>query len=75
LSKESYQKYVNNFIQKSAKHPLRESNVANWWESVLKPGIKRVSVDYCRQRARLIRENKFFYQTCIQEMAEADTFH
>ncbi|KZS00285.1 Uncharacterized protein APZ42_003474, partial [Daphnia magna] len=73
LSEEGYQKYVINFIQESANHPLRESNVANWWESVLKPGIKRNSVDYSRQRARLIRETKFLYQSCIQEMAEADT--
>ncbi|KAI9550800.1 hypothetical protein GHT06_007251 [Daphnia sinensis] len=74
LSEEGYQKYVVNFIQESANHPLRESNVANWWESVLKPGIKRISMDYSRQRARLIRETKFFYQSCIQEMTEADTF-
>ncbi|XP_045032605.1 uncharacterized protein LOC123474456 [Daphnia magna] len=74
FSEEGYQKYVTNFIQESANHPLRESNVANWWESVLKPGIKRISVDYSRQRARLIRQTKFSYQSCIQELAEADTF-
>ncbi|KZS06553.1 Uncharacterized protein APZ42_029951 [Daphnia magna] len=74
-SEEDYQKYITNFFRESANHPLRESNVANWWESVLKPGIKRISVDFSRQRARLIRETKFFYQSCIQEMAEADTFH
>ncbi|KZR95723.1 Uncharacterized protein APZ42_010353, partial [Daphnia magna] len=74
LSEEGYQNYVKNFIHESANHPLRESNVSNWWESVLKPGIKRISVDYSKQRARMIRETKFFYQSCIQEMAEADTF-
>ncbi|KZR98346.1 Uncharacterized protein APZ42_006281, partial [Daphnia magna] len=62
------------FIQESANHPLKESNVENWWENVLKPGIKRISVDYSRQRARLIRETKFFYQSCIQKIAEAYTF-
>ncbi|KZS07400.1 Uncharacterized protein APZ42_028944 [Daphnia magna] len=49
LSEEGYQNYVQNFIRESANHPLRESNVLNWWESVLN-------------------------QSCIQEMAEADTF-
>ncbi|XP_045034562.1 uncharacterized protein LOC116930487 [Daphnia magna] len=74
LSEKGYQNYVKNCIHESANHPLRESNVANWWESVLKPGIKRISVDYSKQRARMIRETKFFYQSCIQEMTEADTF-
>ncbi|KZR99249.1 Uncharacterized protein APZ42_004955 [Daphnia magna] len=49
-----------NFIQESASHLLREKHVANWWESVLKPGIKRISVDYSRKKAIHIRETKFY---------------
>jgi hypothetical protein len=60
LLEEGYQKYVNNFIHKSTKYPVREIKIANTWKCILRPGIKHVSVDYSRQRARIIREISFF---------------
>jgi hypothetical protein len=41
-SEEGYHKYVKNYpLEESANHPLRENNVLNWWENILKPGIQR----------------------------------
>jgi hypothetical protein len=74
LSEEVFQNQITQFILQSSRHPLRERNVANWWESVLKPGIKRISIAYCRQRARMIRETRSFYQTCIQDISQTDPF-
>ncbi|EFX65213.1 hypothetical protein DAPPUDRAFT_333423 [Daphnia pulex] len=74
LSEEVFQNQITQFILQSSWHPLREKNVANWWESVLKPGIKRISIAYCRQRARMIRETRSFYQTCFHEISQIDPF-
>ncbi len=48
--------------------------MANWWESVLKPGIKRISIAHCKQRARMIRETRSFYQSSIQEISQREPF-
>ena len=48
--------------------------MANWWESILKLGIKRISIAHCKQRARMIRETRSFYQSCIQENSQAEPF-
>ncbi|KAI9550784.1 hypothetical protein GHT06_007138 [Daphnia sinensis] len=37
-------------------------------------GIRRIAIAYCKQRAKRIRETKLFYQSCMQEMSQADTF-
>ncbi|KZS09728.1 Uncharacterized protein APZ42_025979 [Daphnia magna] len=74
LLEEGFQTNIIEFIKQCSNHPLRLSNVANWWESVLKPGIRRIAIAYCKQRAKRIRETKMFYQSCMQEMAQADTF-
>jgi exonuclease III len=74
LLEEGFQRTVIDFIEQCSSHPLRLSNVANWWESVLKPGIRRIAIAYCKQRAKRIRETKLFYQSCMQEMSQADTF-
>ncbi|KZS05064.1 Uncharacterized protein APZ42_031844 [Daphnia magna] len=71
---EGFQTNIVEFIKQCSNHPLRLSNVANWWESVLKPGIRRIAIAYCKQRARRIRETKMFYQSCMQDIAQADTF-
>ncbi|KAI9550936.1 hypothetical protein GHT06_001749 [Daphnia sinensis] len=74
LLEEGFQRTVIDFIEQCSSHPLGLSNVANWWESVLKPGIRRIAIAYCKQRAKRIRETKLFYQSCMQEMSQADTF-
>ncbi|KAI9556012.1 hypothetical protein GHT06_018573 [Daphnia sinensis] len=66
LLEEGFQRTVIDFIEQCSSHPLRLSNVANWWESVLKPGIRRIAIAYCKQRAKRIRETKLFYQSCMQ---------
>ncbi|KZS08465.1 Uncharacterized protein APZ42_027533 [Daphnia magna] len=38
------------------------------------PEIRRIVIAYRKQRAKRIRETKMFYQSCMQEMAQADTF-
>ena len=72
LSEESYQNEIAYFINSSARHPLREGNVASWWEDILKPGIIRISKRYCGRRARMIRDTRAYYQACIQHVIQAD---
>ena len=72
LVRRSYQREIVNFINNSAKHPLREIDIAKWWEDILKPGITRTSKRYCGRRARLIRDTRAYYQAYIQHVIQAD---
>jgi len=54
LSEEVFQNQITHFILQSSRHPLRERNVANWWESVLKPGIKRIIRHASKRSHKLI---------------------
>ena len=74
MSEEAFQTKIIQFIEKSSNLLLRGENVANWWESVLKPGIKRISIAHCKQRARMIRETRSFYQSSIQEISQREPF-
>lgn len=73
LNEEPYLKTIVNFINKVALHPLRKTNVSEWWERVFKPGVKRESVRYCKQRAKLAWETKVYYQQCISDLVAAPT--
>lgn len=72
LAEEAFQREIHDFVATSSKHPLRESSVADWWETVFKVGVKRISIRYCTRRARLIRETKLFYQNCIRDIVSAE---
>ncbi|HEY9833652.1 MAG TPA: reverse transcriptase domain-containing protein, partial [Stenomitos sp.] len=71
LQEEAYCKQISYFIENSITHPLRESNVSEWWEKVFKPGVKKESIRYCTERARLARNTKRFYQQCLGELVSA----
>ena len=72
LSEEVFQNRIKSFIDRSIHHPLRETDCAIWWEKIFKPGVKRVAISYCKDRANLIRNTKLFYQTCIQEIVNTE---
>ena len=72
LNEERFQKMVHDFVESSCRHPLRTSGAADWWETVFKPGIKRLAIGYCTKRARLMRETRRFYQDCLQEVVNSE---
>lgn len=74
LREEAYINKINSYIDRISNHPLRQSSVSNWWERVFKPGIKQESIRYCKQRAKLLSDTKWFYQQCIRDLVEAQTF-
>ena len=62
LSEERYNVLINNFIAKAATHPTRNQDIGRWWEQVFKPGIKKISINYCSQNPRNDRTAK--NETC-----------
>ena len=72
LSEEEFKSRIQSFIEGSINHPLRETDCVNWWDKIFKPGVKRVALSYCKERANLIRNTKLFYQACIQEIVNTE---
>ncbi|KAK4009571.1 hypothetical protein OUZ56_018705 [Daphnia magna] len=87
LSEEGYQNYVQNFIRESANHPLRESNVLNWWESVLNQEMAEADTFDWVAFHQLRKFSKFWEESTLkgygirsrcfegQEVKEANIFH
>ena len=73
LKEEAYVTMMTSYIQRAVNHPLREADVSAWWESVFKKGVKQHSIRYCKERARLARETKLYYQQCINDLVSAPT--
>lgn len=43
--------------------------MVDWWETIFKAGIKKITQDYCRKRANRIRDTKLFFQICLKDLA------
>lgn len=71
LNEEAYVSTIASFINRAVYHPLRQTNVLGWWEKVFKQGVKRESIRYCKERAKLARNTKLFYQQCINDLVKA----
>lgn len=69
LPEEAYVEKITKFLSHATAHPLRASDLLLWWETIFKPGIRRVTQDYCRRRAELIRSTRAFYSACLGELA------
>jgi exonuclease III len=50
LDEEEYVELVHAFIEEMSQHPSRIENVDHWWEYTFKPGLRRLSINYCRKR-------------------------
>ena len=55
------------FIEAARKHPLRRSDKLKWWDEVFKLGVRKITVDYCRQRQQWKRATTRFFRTCLDE--------
>lgn len=51
-SKERYEHAIRKLVNNAILDPIRHEDVGLWWERVFKPGVKRVTINYCIQRAR-----------------------
>ena len=50
LTEEEYAERIKYFLTSARKLPTYNHNMCEWWEDTVKPGVKRVTIDYCRQR-------------------------
>ena len=71
LDEEEYRLTVLKFISNAEKLKLRSADIKRWWEEIFKPGIKKISLDYGRKRAALIRATRSFYQNCLLELSSS----
>lgn len=69
LSENEYVEKINCFLKSARRHPLYRTDVCLWWDNIIKPGIKRVSIHYCRQRTRWMRATNAFYESCLADLA------
>lgn len=67
--KEDYQVRINKFLLNAENHPLKNADICLWWDDILKPGIKKISVDYCRQRAQLRKSTCLLYENCLTDLS------
>ncbi|EFX69689.1 hypothetical protein DAPPUDRAFT_113437 [Daphnia pulex] len=73
LSEDAFRRQLTTFIRHAAALPLKSVNVVTWWDSVFKPGVKRIAQSYCRRRASLVKEMGQFYQNCLAEITDPTT--
>ncbi|EFX63181.1 hypothetical protein DAPPUDRAFT_119450 [Daphnia pulex] len=73
LSEDAFRRQLTTFIRHAAALPLKSVNVVTWWDSVFKPGVKRIAQSYCRRRASLVKEMGQFYQNCLVEITDPTT--
>ena len=76
LNEEEYIERVRKFIVHAGKHPLKKESSSLWWESVFKPGVKKISIDYGRQRKQWQKKTDRFYQEALEIAAvQPETHH
>ena len=61
-----FEKKWNNIIR----HPLRGTDIIEWWSSVVKVEIKKLCIRFSIERSKRIKNTREFYQTCLEELAE-----
>ncbi len=70
LKEEDYVEKIRWFLHSARKLPEYRRDVCNWWETIVKPGVKKVSIDYCRQRSQWKAATTSFYETCLAEFRQ-----
>ena len=71
LSEVEYGDLIKSYIPDMAMHPLRERDVGRWWDQVLKPGLKEVTIQYCSRRAFKQRKTRDSLQRKLRETVNA----
>ena len=74
LEEEEYQTKIRNFLTAARKHQLHVNDMVSWWEKIVKPGIKKISIDYSVKRTEIIRQTTAFYQQCLQDVISGQSF-
>lgn len=68
LEEEDFLIKMRKYISNANGHPLRILNAATWWEEIMKPGIRKITIDHCRQRAQFKKATRLFYEKCLEEV-------
>ncbi len=69
LEESELRQMLSNFILAARRHPLWERDKLKWWDDVFKLGIKKITVDYCRQKKKWKDSTSRFFQACLKEEA------
>lgn len=69
LTEEEYIAKIKCFFKSARRLPLYQSDKCLWWDTIVKPGIKRVTIHYSRRRTLWMRETNAFYENCLAELA------
>ena len=69
LTEEEYIDKIKCFFKSARRLPLYQSDKCLWWDSIVKTGIKRVTIHYCRRRTQWMHETSAFYESCLTELA------
>ena len=70
LEEEEYKQKIQQFLIYSQLSKGYETDVTIWWEKKAKPGFKKISQDYSKKRAEVLRSTNTFYQECLQELIQ-----
>ncbi|KAI9559533.1 hypothetical protein GHT06_013531 [Daphnia sinensis] len=58
-----------------SQHPSRIGNVDHWWENIFKPGLRRLSINYCKKRICDQRVKRKLLQHQLRETANNANFN
>jgi hypothetical protein len=75
LEEEEYIELVHVFIEEMSQHPSRIANVDHWWENTFKPGLRRLSINYCRKRICDQRVKRKLLQDQLKETVNSADFN
>jgi hypothetical protein len=75
LEEEEYVELVHGFIEEMSQHLSRIENVDTWWENIFKPGLKRLSINYCKKRICDQRVKRKLLQHQLKETVNSANFN
>ena len=75
LEEEEYIKLVHVFIDEMSQHTSRIENIDHWWENTFKPGLRRLSINYCRKRICDQRVKRKLLQHQLNETVNSANFN
>jgi len=70
LKEDDFKREFQDFWDDVIIHPLKNDNIQKWWSTIFKARFKNLCIEYCRNRTKLIRETRQFYQACLEEISE-----
>ena len=70
LTEEEFIVKIKCFFKSARRLSLYHSDKCLWWDTIVKPGIKRIAIHYCRRRNQWMCGTSAFYESCLAELAE-----